>query len=183
MIMVNSYSGLNDSNTKKLKDWIQNGGTLIAFRNTLKWLDRNKLLNLDFKTSKLIAKNVSFEDRRNFRGAQGIGGAIFEARLDRSHPINFGYKNDKLALFRNTTLFVKPDKNSYNNPIQYTEDPLLSGYISEQNLDSLAKSVPLKIGGLGRGTVVGFTDNTNFRAFWYGTNKLLMNAIFFRDEL
>jgi hypothetical protein len=183
MIMVNSYSGLNDSNTKKLKDWIQNGGTLIAFRNTLKWLNKNKLLNLDFKTSKLIAKNVSFEDRRNFRGAQSIGGAIFEARLDRSHPINFGYKNDKLALFRNTTLFVKPDKNSYNNPIQYTENPLLSGYISKRNLDSLAKSVPLKIGGLGRGKVVGFTDNTNFRAFWYGTNKLLMNAIFFRDEL
>jgi len=26
-----------------------------------------------------------------------------------------------------------------------------------------------------------FTDNTNFRAFWYGTNKLLMNAIFFGE--
>jgi hypothetical protein len=28
-----------------------------------------------------------------------------------------------------------------------------------------------------------FSDNTNFRAFWYGTNKLLMNAIFFREEM
>lgn len=182
IIMVNSYSALDDNNTKKLKSWIEDGGTLVAYKNTLNWLNSKKLMTIDSKKSRLIAKNVSFEQRRDFRGAQVIGGAIFEAELDRSHPVNFGYKNDKLALFRNSTLFMNPDKNSYNNPIQYTKDPLLSGYISEENLDSISKSVPLKIVSIGRGTIIGFTDNTNFRAFWYGTNKLLMNAIFFREE-
>ena len=89
----------------------------------------------------------------------------------------------KLAMFRNTTLFIKPSKNSYDNPIQYTKNPLLSGYISEENLDSLSLSVPLKIGRIGRGKIVALTDNSNFRAFWYGTNKLLMNAIFFRGQM
>ena len=78
---------------------------------------------------------------------------------------------------------MNPEKNSYDNPIQYTKNPLLSGYISEENLDSLSLSVPLKIKGLGRGQIVALTDNTNFRAFWYGTNRLLLNAIFFRQEL
>jgi len=86
-------------------------------------------------------------------------------------------------MFRNSTIFVNADKNSYNNPIQYTKNPLLSGYISKENLDSINKTVPLKIGKIGKGKIVAFTDNTNFRAFWYGTNKLLMNAIFFRKEL
>ena len=81
------------------------------------------------------------------------------------------------------SLFVKADKNSYNNPIRYTDSPLLSGYISEENLEQLGGTVPFKTGGLGRGQVVYFTDNTNFRAFWYGTNKLLMNAIFFGDQM
>ncbi len=40
-----------------------------------------------------------------------------------------------------------------------------------------------KIGTLEKGKVIYFTDNTNFRAFWYGTNKLLMNAIFFGNEM
>jgi len=31
--------------------------------------------------------------------------------------------------------------------------------------------------------VLYFTDNTNFRAFWYGTNKLMMNAVFFGDHM
>ncbi|WP_412561233.1 M14 family zinc carboxypeptidase [Winogradskyella sp. MIT101101] len=183
IIMVNSRSGLNDNNTKKLKSWIQDGGTLVAYRSALRWLNSKELMKIDFKkNNNVTAKNISYEQRGDFRGAQVIGGAIFETKLDRSHPINFGYKNDKLAMFRNTTIFINPDKNSYNNPIQYTKNPLLSGYISEENLDSLSLSVPLKIGGIGRGNIIAFTDNTNFRAFWYGTNKLLMNAIFFRDE-
>ena len=125
----------------------------------------------------------SYEEEKNFKDAQKIDGAIFEADIDRSHPINFGYKNNKITLFRNTTVFMQPDSSSYNNPIKYTKSPLLSGYISKPNLKEIANSVPLQIKKLGKGNVVAFTDNINFRAFWYGTNKLLMNAIFFRDEL
>ena len=89
----------------------------------------------------------------------------------------------KLALFRNTTIFIKPNKRSYNNPIQYTENPLLSGYISTSNLNVLKNSVPFQVQKMGSGRVIVFTDNTNFRAFWYGTNKLLMNAIFFGSQM
>lgn len=183
LIVPNSWGGLDEGQTKKVKAWVEGGGTLIAYRNSLNWLNRSELMKLDFKKTKVTAKNIDFENRSNFRGAQVIGGAIFEADIDRSHPIIFGYTKDKISLFRNTTLFMKAEDDSYNNPVRYTNDPLLSGYISEENLDSLKLTVPLKIKGLGRGTVVAFTDNTNFRAFWYGTNRLLMNAIFFREEL
>ncbi|WP_033956292.1 M14 family metallopeptidase [Psychroserpens jangbogonensis] len=181
-IIVPSGS-IDKSATENLKKWVENGGTLIAYRNALKWLNSNELMKLEFKKTELIAENISYEERGDFRGAQVIGGAIFEAKQDRSHPINFGYKNDKIALFRNNTLFLTSDKQSYNNPIQYTKNPLLSGYISKQNSDSLALTVPFKTIKYKSGKIIAFTDNTNFRAFWYGTNKLLMNAIFFRKEL
>ena len=101
----------------------------------------------------------------------------------RSNDAVFGYKNEKLPVFRNSTLFMKPDTNSYNNPIKYTNNPLLSGYISDKNLLELKNTSMCKIGTLEKGKVIYFTDNTNFRAFWYGTNKLLMNAIFFGNEM
>ena len=173
-------SGNLDKNTSAiLKKWVQEGGTIIGFRNAVEWLQKSEFIKLSFKKDTLEAKNISFEQKRDFYGAQVTGGAIFEATLDRSHPINFGYKNNTLALFRNTNIYMEPDKSSYNNPITYTNNPLLSGYISEENLALLKNSVPFTVKRLGRGRVIGFTDNTNFRAFWYGTNKLMMNAIFF----
>ncbi|TBN04740.1 zinc carboxypeptidase [Hyunsoonleella flava] len=182
-IIIPNLSRLGDAETKKLKEWTKNGGTIIGYRNTVKWLEKQEFIKAKFEKIDIPAKTITFEDVSSFKGAQRIGGAIFETKIDRSHPINFGYKNDRLPMFRNTTIFMKADSLSYNNPIQYAKSPLLSGYISKPNLDVLSGSVPLKIQKSGNGKVVAFTDNTNFRAFWYGTNKLLMNAIFFRDEL
>ena len=181
-IIIPSSKGLSDVNSKKVIEWTQNGGNLITFKNSLNWVNKNKLLDLKIKSSTIPTKNVSFGQKDNHRGAQVIGGAIFEAKLDLSHPISFGYKNEHISLFRNTTIFMDIDEISYNNPITYTESPLLSGYISEENLEDLKLSVPFKTGGYKKGQVTCFTDNTNFRAFWYGTNKLLMNAIYFSDQ-
>ena len=33
------------------------------------------------------------------------------------------------------------------------------------------------------GRVVSMTDNPNFRAFWWGTNKLFLNALFFGNQI
>jgi len=175
---------LDKKSIEKLKKWVRDGGTLIGYRSAAKWLNTNKFINIEFESANFeTIKDVSFEAKSLKRGAQVIGGAIFEANLDRSHPINFGYKNDKIALFRNTTLFMKADKKSYNNPIQYSNNPLLSGYISKENAKVIKNTVPFKVQRMGMGRVIVFTDNTNFRAFWFGTNKLLMNAIFFGDKM
>ena len=183
LIAPNSRN-LDKKSIEKLQSWVRNGGTLIGYRSAVKWLNTNKFINIEFeKSNNDSIKEVSFEAKSLKNGAQVIGGAIFEASIDRSHPINFGYKNDKIAMFRNTTLFMRADKKSYNNPIQYTNDPLLSGYISKENTKVIKNTVPFKVQPLGRGRVIVFTDNTNFRAFWYGTNKLLMNAIFFGDKM
>jgi len=180
IVMPNTNGNTLNHTKENLRTFVKNGGVLIGYRNSLKWLDSNNFINLDLKKSKGETKNVSFVDRQTFRGAQVIGGAIFEAELDRTHPVNFGYNKNKLALFRNTTVFINPDSiKTYKNAIQYTNTPLLGGYISKENLKHLSGSIPFKVDKLGKGKVIVFTDNTNFRAFWYGTNKLMMNAIFF----
>ena len=181
-VILPSYSGTNLSITK-IQDFLKSGGNLIAYRSSINWLERNKLINIDFIKNDISAKDVSFEDRSKFSGAQVVGGAIFETKIDKSHPITFGFHKDVLPTFRNNTIFMKPEKNSYNNPIKYTENPLLSGYISNDNLEILKQSVPFKIKRFTSGKIFLFTDNTNFRAFWYGTNRLLMNAIYMSNKM
>ncbi|MFQ3341668.1 MAG: hypothetical protein ACI9TK_001335 [Flavobacteriaceae bacterium] len=177
-----SGSGLNP-HIDKIKEFVNEGGTLIGYRYTIKWLDKNEFIELDFLEESLTAKNISFESKDAFRGAQVTGGAIFNTKIDRSHPINFGYQNTTLPIFRNTNIFIKADEQSYNNPIQYTNNPLLSGYISEENLAMLKNSVPFKVSRMGKGRVIVLTDNTNFRAFWYGTNRIITNALYLSDKM
>lgn len=175
--------GPDSGATKTLKSWVEQGGHLIGFRSSANWINNNELLDLNLLNTEKTGQQATFEQQERYRGAQVIGGAIFQASIDRSHPVNFGYKNDKLPLFRNTTIFLKPDSAAANNPIVYDKNPLLSGYISKENLETLSGSSAFKSGRSGRGRVSYFTDNTNFRAFWYGTNKLMMNAIFFGDQM
>jgi len=165
--------------TDKISKWVKSGGNLIAYKNSINWLKKIKLIEVKELKNDISAKNISFEERSAFFGAQRIGGAIFNTKIDRSHPINFGQTNTTMPIFRNSTIFIEKDKESYNNPILYTDNPLLSGYISEENIDLLKSTSPIKINKIGKGKVIYLTDNTNFRAFWYGTNKILMNAIFF----
>ena len=181
-IILPSYSG-NNLNVKKIQDYLNDGGNLIAYRSSINWLEKNKIISVDFLTDERYAKNVSFEDRGKFSGSQVVGGAIFETKIDKSHPINFGIKGKNLSTFRNNTIFMKPDKNSYNNPIEYSNNPLVSGYISNENLELLKNSVPFKVKRYSSGKIFLFTDNTNFRAFWYGTNRLLMNAIYLSNKM
>ncbi|MEK9851603.1 MAG: M14 family metallopeptidase [Flavobacteriaceae bacterium] len=177
-----SGSGLN-AHKEQLQEFVEEGGTIIGYRMASKWLSKNDFIDLEFLDQGMIAENISFEEKEQFTGAQLTSGAIFNAKIDRSHPINFGFQNENIPLFRNTNLFIKSDKQSYNNPIQYTQKPLLSGYTSEENLALLKNTVPFKIQRKGKGKVIVLTDNTNFRAFWYGTNRILTNALYFSDKM
>tara|TARA_B100001027_G_scaffold14046_1_gene8501 strand:- start:1274 stop:3799 length:2526 start_codon:yes stop_codon:yes gene_type:complete len=180
-IIFPDYKADNESVYKKLRNWMERGGTLISYKANLKSLNKYEMLNTKSKSKDLVAEKVTFENKSNFYGSQVIGGAIFETFLDLSHPINYGKTRNKMPIFRNSTIFLNPDTQSYNNPIVYSQNPLLSGYISRENLDLIKGSSVVKIKENGKGKIIYLTDNTNFRAFWYGTNKILMNAIFFSD--
>jgi len=133
---------------------------------------------LEFLTNDLKASGVSFSDREKFYGAQQTGGAIFKSNIDRSHPVNYGIESNTLPLFRNSNVYMSKSEQSFNNPITYSSNPLMSGYISEENISLLKNSVPFKVIKSGKGKIMLMTDNTNFRAFWFGTNRILLNMLF-----
>ncbi|MEO0471084.1 MAG: M14 family metallopeptidase [Bacteroidota bacterium] len=184
IVMVNgSYNELNGA-AQNLKTWVSAGGTIVATKSAIRWLANRGIGQAEWKsrpTTDREQDQLPFAGRSNRRGAQVIGGAIVEAQLDMTHPLCFGYTRDKISLFRNSTLFLKPQTAPYRNPILYTKKPLLSGYISTPNQEALAETAAASISVMGKGRVVALVDNPNFRAFWYGTNRLFLNGIFFRE--
>jgi len=116
-------------------------------------------------------------------GSDLVAGAIFNTYFDETHPLAYGYSGKNLPLFRSNRIYLETPKNAYAAPFRYTSNPLLSGYITKTNLDQLKNSAAVLVSGTGAGKVICIPDNPNFRAFWYGTNKLFLNTLFFSSAI
>ena len=172
------YSNLDSTDIKTLKDWVLNGGTLIATQTGSRWVVNKKILNEKLKKGGMDTLDIPYEQAPMVTGAQRIGGSIFEVSLDNTHPIAYGY-NKKTPMFRRGDTFFELSTSTAANVGRYTKNPLLSGYISEEKLKEIQNSASIIARRQGDGHVILFADNPSFRAFWYGSNGLLLNAVFF----
>jgi hypothetical protein len=184
-----TYSGVTEIAKEKLKTWLQNGGVIIGLENSLAWLNANGLGKFDFKKEdvattvpspkKEIQINKPYSQINNFRDAQETSGAIFEVQADLTNPLLYGFYKNSIPVFKANNLFMEQSKNTFANPIVYTANPLMSGYISKENYAKIKGASFAGVSSMGRGRVIGFTDKLTLRGFWFGTNKMLMNAIFY----
>jgi len=181
-----NYSDFSERTIAHLKDWANRGGTIISMKTASLWLNRIELTKESPVITEGEAKDpnsLAFGDRIAFEGAKEVGGSIYMANLDLTHPIAFGYHRANLPIYRNSSIFIKPSIDKYLTPIRYVENPYLGGYISKTNLEKLKQSASVIISKTGQGRVIHFFDSPNFRGTWFGTNKLFLNALFFGDKM
>lgn len=189
LVMVSgSYHQLDSIRRQRIKNWVSKGNTLITIRQGTAWaieqgIAREKLIEKEkdqkAQNGQSAVTRKPYVNARENRGKQQVGGAIFEVDLDITHPLGFGYRDSTLPVYRNSTVWLAPSKNPYSTVAKYTSDPHIDGFISAKNLNEFLKpSASLIVSQVGRGRVIMFADNPNFRGSWYGTNKLFLNALF-----
>ena len=164
---------------EKIREFTLGGGTVVACGAALRWLKNTGLAALEFRNTAESAGRRPYDMLDEDRGAQRMAGGIFEAEIDPTHPICFGYERSRLPMFLGDTIFIETAKNPYATPAVFTKEPLLAGYIHARQKPLVANSAAVMVSGLGRGRIVCFAGDPNFRAFWYGTNRLFTNALFF----
>ncbi len=191
VVLVSGEYEFLEEELDDVRRWVENGGTLVALRTAAQWAVENDLAprvpveEADEGDEQVDAEDE--EERRDYAEAsvlqprQEIDGTIVEVDLDTTHPLGFGYHRRSLPVWRNHNIFIPPSENPYSTVAQYTDDPRLSGFLTEENVDKLQGTASVLADELGEGSVVLFLDNPNFRGFWYGTNKLFLNALFFGD--
>ena len=200
LLVDGSYDKLTEESIAKLKTWIQRGGILITQKRAARWAAEKGLLKVRFGDEKPHDHDhegdekkkeeeeppvapQAYADYHDHEDSKRTSGAIFRAQLDLTHPLGYGYDNPEIAVFRNSNLRMHPSKNAYTTPLRYTDEPLISGYVHPENIERFKNTAGIVANKLGKGAVIGFVDNPNFRGFWYGTNKLYLNALFFGQVL
>ncbi len=183
-----SYSSLDEKFARKLGQFASNGGTIIAQKGALTWLNIGHLLKTDLKEARFYkqlfdSSNLNFADKEKLEARQSIGGAILELTLDPSHPLSFGIRGNSLPILKNKALGLTETATPFIVAAKYAEEPLLSGYLAEEYQRSFSMSPAILLEPRGKGAIVILADNLMFRNIWLGSEKVYANALYFVPAL
>ncbi len=103
--------------------------------------------------------------------------------MDLSHPLCYGYTRSELPVFKTGNQVAEKTGVKYAEPVCFSSQPFVSGFVSDKNTDRIKNAPVVTVESAGRGKVISYHESMTFRGFWMGTNKLLMNGVFFGNVI
>lgn len=178
-VIIMPGGSLPETAAGSLKDWVRAGGRLVVMSGGAGWAISQEYVDLESKPFEMdsLMADLPYDKMDEARGAQAIGGAIFELSIDTTHPLGYGLP-ELLPVFHSGSTFYSAPEQPGTGIGVYSDRGLLSGYISDAKMKLVPGSAGVVTGRMGRGGVVLFMDRLSFRAYWYGSQRLLMNALF-----
>ena len=184
------WSTLLDSVTvKKLRHWLQSGGRLIAIGSATEFLTQGKksISKITMRKDTTAAKEKkkkdeekarqTWQEKQHQRMLNRVSGAVYRMHVDITHPIGFGLERQIFTIKRGTRAFDLTGKAHHAGIFQ--NDAWTAGYISKENRSLLKNSSGVAVERVGKGVLILFADDPNFRMFWRVTSALFLNAVFF----
>ncbi|GLP95943.1 M14 family zinc carboxypeptidase [Paraferrimonas sedimenticola] len=177
-----SYRDLSSNQVTAIKNWLRNGGVLVALQNAVPWASEQGLLSVKVKQKRDFAElfdgsQLSYSDRDAFNAKKAVGGAILQLDSDPSHPLLFGTQGERLAVLKNRAITLGMPSRAFASAASYAKSPLLSGYLAKEYQQAFAEQNALMVEAYGQGRVVAAADNLVFRNIWLGTEKIIANSV------
>jgi len=192
---------LGEGGAAKLKAWIAEGGTLLAFQGGAAYASRAGLTPTGFHLLAKAAEEARLREKDPKREApkadpaelvrpwdkwedraleESIPGAFLKVRVDGSHPLAWGLHAEQGAAVLDTSDPILELSPGGENPLHFAKEELkVSGLLPkamEAKLHQTAWAIREKSG---LGAVILLAGDPVFRAQTPFTRRLLFNAIFF----
>jgi hypothetical protein len=196
------YAGVLGSAVQKLRNWVSTGGTLIAIGSAVSFLADPKVgllavsqenrvkagdppkkpdANEPRVPGKLFSKQEDFDKaiQADTELPDPVAGVLAKARLDREHWMSGGAGDTAYAMVDGRAIFtpIKLDKGVNAGVFLGPDEVVASGYMWDENRKQIAYKPLVIVQREGRGQIIAFTADPNFRAFMDGMNVLFMNAV------
>jgi hypothetical protein len=172
---------LGKSGMEKIRQWVRDGGTLVAVKGAAAFLrekdiELSKLKPWEAAKKKDDESEETPEQRYNdYR----IPGAAFRTSMNTRSFLTFGLPRPPHVLVEGSGALL-PLAHRVDNVITIeSKDPLVSGVAWPESIDRVKGSVYVAAEKAGRGQVITFADDPNFRLFWRGTLPVFLNAVLY----
>ena len=181
VVMPNgSYQTISASGLGKLEDYVAGGGTVVALQSAINWLQAKGLVSkqdpvMEPPTSSTIVQPQRFADASDASALESIAGAIFEVKIDATHPLAFGFPDASVPVFRDSETVYPVPSNYLTTAGKY--EAVMAGYVSARNRERIANSAAVWAENKGSGRVICIADNPVFRGYFRGSERFLTNAI------
>ena len=194
-------SALGNSGRENLREWVNNGGVLITLGNATRFAigGDSPLLNSVLEKKAQVSEiadipadghvdGVIIEDTDEHQRYIGnpnaspdwVSGVIVKANVDQEHWLTAGIASTLHSMFIGTDIYRPLRINHGRNVVNMAskEEVLASGYLWQENHEQIAHKPLLMIEESGRGMVISFTQEPNYRAYVEGMHVLFANAIY-----
>ncbi|HEX6134035.1 MAG TPA: M14 metallopeptidase family protein [Longimicrobiales bacterium] len=176
-----SAGGLNrvlgESGRERVAGWVRAGGLLITLDGATEWLASEQL---DLARVGVLRDTVR-EGGDGFEVSVSVPGAIVRASGDTLSPIMAGVPREMPLLVFSSRVLTAPDDVAPGEAVVRfaPEDELrVSGYLWPEAPARIGRSPYLWTESVGRGRVIGFAGDPNFRDLWRSQLPLFANAVF-----
>jgi hypothetical protein len=179
----NYAARLGKRGVEKIKQWVSEGGTVVAVKGANAFL-REK----DVEVSKLKLWEPPKKKDEDSKDAPApadryndfrVPGSAFRTTMNERSYLTFGVPRSPAVLVEGSNAFLPVAKRVDNILTIDEKDPLVSGVAWEESLARFRGSVYVVSEPFGRGQVITFADDPHFRLFWRGTLPIFLNAVLY----
>ena len=160
----------------ELRKFAENGGTILTIGSSTALG-----YHLGLPITNALVERVGGVERELPREKYYVPGSILEARIDNTHPLAYGMADKAMVFYDESPAFrLRPESASKGvRPVAWYDSltPLRSGWAWGQQY--LHEAVSIVEAPLGKGHVVLFGNEVNWRGQPHGTFKLLFNGVYF----
>jgi hypothetical protein len=166
---------------EKIRQWIHDGGTLVAVQGATAFLRQKDAAISSLK----VWESGKGADEKEETPAEPryhdyrVPGAAFRTSMNDRSYLTFGVPRPPAVLVEGSGAFLPLPKKVDNIVTIESTDPLITGVAWPENIDRLRGSVYVASEKVGRGQIVTFADDPHFRLFWRGTLPIFLNAVMY----
>jgi hypothetical protein len=202
------YPGpLGEPFVARLKDWVKSGGTLILVKGAAVWATEKTVSLLASKAVKKVTKSEPEPEKKtpektekpsapsdpkpavpsepktdgekSEESPDPVPGAFLRASVYDDHFITFGSPDEVFPLINTDVILTALKPMDGRNLVNFaSRDLLVSGFCWPGTLELMAGKPLVLYQSLGRGHVVAFADDPNYRAMTPTSQRFFLNAVF-----